>query len=354
MSELTKIEWATHTWNPWEGCTKVSPGCAHCYAEARNQRFHAGANWGPGAPRRRTKNWSAPFKWNAACAKQDELISSSSGFSSNTRARVFTSLCDWLDPEVPIAWLADFLKLIHDTPNLDYLLLTKRPETWHKRIEEANYLLTQISQGAAHMAVKWLIGKEAPPNVWLGVSVEDQQRADERIPELLKIPANIRFLSVEPLLGPLDLESVGPNSRTAHLYDGRGRPGCNGKQVCNPLTGEAPYYREFDGEPCVAFRESLDWVIIGGESGPGARPCNVGWIQSLLAQCQLAGVPCFVKQLGDYCVTDNANCQDWPDEILIQGEGEGFAAGRVLLGKKGGDPSEWPEDLRVRKFPSMP
>lgn len=145
MSENSKIEWTDHTFNPWEGCTKVSPGCAHCYAETRNKRFNAGKNWGKGAPRKRRPKsyWNHAHKWNqtaicskcgAECFRPDQCTLPSIAFQSvccdaPTRSpRVFPSLCDWLDDEVPIGWLADFLQLIHDTPNLDWLLLTKRPE----------------------------------------------------------------------------------------------------------------------------------------------------------------------------------------------------------------------------------
>src|SRR5438309_1214907 len=117
MGENTSIAWCNHTFNPWEGCTKVSAGCAHCYAETRNHRFGAD-NWGKGKPRRRTSdaNWKLPYKWNAQAEKH------------GTRLRVFcASLADWLDDEVPVEWLANLLKLIHQTPNLEWLMLTKRP-----------------------------------------------------------------------------------------------------------------------------------------------------------------------------------------------------------------------------------
>ena len=280
MSEETNIEWATSTGNPW----------------------------GPGAPRFRTKGfWKDALKWNRA------QHNSGAAIVGEPRPRIFPSLCDWLDEEVPIEWLADFLKLIHDTPNLDWLLLTKRPEKWYSRIQEANYTLTRASQGASHMAVKWLLGKEAPANVWIGVSVEDKQRADERIPQLLPIPAKVRFLSVEPLLEAVDLR-YGP-------------------------------------EPT----NQLHWVIVGGESGPGARPCNVDWIRSIVVQCKGAGVPCFIKQLGSVIVSHGITGpgQHWPtSKVLCPKHDRGDGIWRHnLLHKKGRDPAEWPADLRVREFP---
>lgn len=306
MSEQTTIEWATHSWNPWEGCTKVSPGCANCYAEARNKRFSGGANWGKGKPRRRTSpaTWRNPLKWNRE-AEMSEAMSAhepnEEPIFTHTRPRIFPSLCDWLDDEVPIEWLADFLKLIHDTPNLNWLLLTKRPENFTRRV--GSLLSTMFLRDDWRLL--WVEGKQAPANVWIGTSVEDQKRADERIPELLKIPAKVRFLSVEPLLGDVDLA-----------------------------------YTCFNGADSFGSMPGIHWVIVGGESGPGARPCNVAWIRSIVGQCKAAGVPCFVKQLGS-----QPRCQN-----II---GEPPWGELNLKHKKGGDMTEWPEDLRVREFPKL-
>lgn len=323
MSEQTKIEWATHTFNPWIGCTKVSPGCLNCYAEnttrARVLRSRGQEIWGKGNKRVRTSAsyWKDPLKWSRESrqpiavnwSQTDDLGEPAKLFPP--RPRIFPSLCDWLDDEVPIEWLADFLKLIHDTPHLDWLLLTKRPENFQRRV--GSLLSTMFMRDDWRLL--WLEG-QPPANVWLGTSVEDQQRADDRIPELLRIPAAVRFLSVEPLLGPVDLRLV-------------------------ELLQDAS-----EGSPMI------HWVIIGGESGTGARPCHVELIRDLVLQCQAAGVACFVKQLGSHPFTHNANMEDWPDHITITAEGEGFASGRPNLSHpKGGDPAEWPEHLRVREFP---
>lgn len=350
MSETTQIEWAKATFNPWEGCTKVSPGCLNCYAEARNHRFGMD-NWGKGKPRRRTSaaNWKKPIRWNTKVGDWDgvEKFGGVPIPDAGARPRIFPSLCDWLDDEVPIEWLADFLKLIHDTPNLDWLLLTKRPDNWRARIEAAH----DISQlPIAPMLYSWIWNSEhgqkgcgstihnPPQNVWLGVSVEDQQRADERIPELLKIPAKVRFLSVEPLLGPVDLESP----KLKPLYSERGPAG---------------------------HGSGIDWVIVGGESGPGARPCYVQWVRSVVRQCKAAGVPCFVKQLGANipCAAggckpvNKATCIGAYEEMKTEepacneccGHGNEDGHCRKLNHKKGGDMSEWPEDLRIREFPTL-
>ena len=320
MSDTTKIEWTDYTWSPWEGCTKVSPGCAHCYAETRNHRF-GNDNWGRGKPRRLVVDWRKPVRWNAESAGRMEI-----GNQVINRT-VFPSLCDPFDDEVPIEWFARFLKLIHDTPCLNWLLLTKRPENFRKRLGMVK--ATDDEFGA------WLLGwflaanrqynapdrfVAVPDNVWIGASVEDQIRADERIPELLKIPAARRFLSVEPLLGPVTLS-----------LDNR-----NG--------------------PDLGHMAFIDWVIIGGESGVHSRQCKIEWIQDIVSQCRAAGVPPFVKQLGSLATCDNANVFDWPADarLLASDQVEGAASCLIKTRHpKGGDIEEWPDQLRVREFPNL-
>lgn len=227
MSDTTKIEWCDHSWSPWEGCTKVSPGCLNCYAEARDKRhlFGPESHWGKGAPRRLTKDWRKPVKWNKAvgvpvAVNWDCCDDCGEPAKAYHRQKVFPSVCDWLDAEVPIEWLARFLQLIYDTPNLDWLLLTKRPENFHERLlralahaEGIDYATADAWEGDAQTELgiwlnEWLSDDATPPsNVWVGTSVEDQTRADQRVPALLKIPARVRFLSVEPLLGEIDLTS---------------------------------------------------------------------------------------------------------------------------------------------------
>jgi protein gp37 len=235
----TAIEWADDTFNPWWGCTKVSPGCTHCYAETLSTRYGKDV-WGPGRERWKmsAKYWEGPLAWNHKAARDGR------------RRRVFcASMADVFDPAAPTSWRSDLYELICKTPNLDWMLLTKRPS-------EINSLGLP------------------PERVWLGTSVEDQERADSRIRELLKIPAAIHFLSVEPLLEQVTIE--------------------------NP-TG-------------------IDWVIVGGESGPRARPMNIEWARQLKDQCKAAGIAFFMKQLGGY-----------PDK------------------RKSMD--QFPEDVRVREFP---
>lgn len=321
MGVITKIEWTDYTFNPWIGCTKVSPGCAHCYAEnetfARVERKNGRELWGKGKPRHRTSEsyWRQPILWNNQglfCAQCNRLTDGSLCRERHPaalrRRRVFcASLADLLDEEIPIEWLADLLKLIYDTPNLDWLLLTKRPQNFYGRVTEAwHHLFTEGHLDAAMMLDAWLgltTGRLPPKNVWIGTSVEDQKRADERIPELLRIPARVRFLSVEPMLGPI--------------------------QFANSFWS-------------VPGTERVHWAIFGGESGPGARPCNIEWIHDGVRQCRAAGVAPFVKQLG---------ANPW-EQIPLPPPAKGDREIR-LKDKKGGDMSEWPaEDLRVREFPA--
>nr|WP_275921833.1 DUF5131 family protein [Burkholderia sola] len=201
MSENTKIEWCDHTFNPWEGCQKVGPGCDHCYAETRNARFGGGTavNWGPGAPRRRTSaaNWRKPLQWN-----RDGTFYAIHG----RRQRVFcASLADVFDNEVDLLWRRDLFRLIADTENLDWLLLTKR--------------IGNVTTMLRHIGVERL-----PDNVRLGATIVNQAEADRDIPKLLAVPARVRFLSMEPLLGPVDLTSIPWGGLRVSVLQGVGQP----------------------------------------------------------------------------------------------------------------------------------
>lgn len=276
------IEWTDHTFNAWEGCTKVSTGCANCYAEARNHRFAQGRNWGPGAPRRRTaiSNWQQVPGWNkqAACGLCGAIMPISDAIEHRhgsikpalRRVRVFcNSLADLLDHEVPIEWLADLLKLIHNTPNLDWLALSKRIHLWRPRLMAVREHVSTNETERDALLLSWLadwLSGFPPDNVWIGTTIEDQQRADERIPELLKIPAKVRFLSVEPMLEVIEFSDV---TKRADWKSQLGK-------------------KAFDG---------IDWVICGGESGPKKRAFHCDWARSLRDQCKAAGVPFFFKQV---------------------------------------------------------
>lgn len=293
MSENTKIEWCDHTFNPWTGCTKVSPGCANCYAEGWANRYGI-VKWGPGAPRRRTSaaNWKLPVKWNLEAERKRvrDLHSWPAGKPMpDNRPRVFcASLADWLDDEVPVDWLADLLCLIRSTPHLDWLLLTKRPENWQPRLHAVLHHLSE-QDGAFTVETQandrwwhvqhWLDG-DYPHNIWLGTTVENQDMADKRIPQLLRIPAKVRFLSCEPLLERVDLWGTGAT-----------RDNGNG----------------------------IDWLICGGESGPRARAMHPDWARFLRDQCQAANVPYFFKQMGGIRkpfapIPDDINIRQFPTQ----------------------------------------
>lgn len=256
MAENSKIEWTDHTFNPWIGCTKISPeGCKNCYAEALVQRF--GDDF---AVRRRTSaaNWKLPLKWNARAAREGR------------RYRVFcASLADVFDNEAPVQWRRDLFDLIEATPHLDWQLLTKR-------IGNARRLYGDAYLDSAR---PW------PANVWLGATVVNQAEADRDIPKLLAVPARVRFLSIEPMVGPINLmwpETLWPNG-PARCCSGH-ECGCQGQPI----------------DPWLFY--GIDWVIVGGESGRGQdiRPMHPQWVRDLRDQCDTAGVKFLFKQWGEW------------------------------------------------------
>lgn len=315
MAENSNIEWTTHTFNPWRGCTKVSPGCAYCYAETLSKRNpKVLGEWGAGKPRVLASEdmWKKPLKWDKFASEckviggklyhqwgrsvhKDEpqtVVAYHKPHGSREipleeweqgesyRPRVFcASLADWLDDEVPIHWLIRLMSLIVATPNLDWLLLTKRPQNLRPRMEQVVQAiprnnLTLDEAKARALAEAWLTtGGTIIHNIWLGTTVEDQARADERIPLLLSIPAKVRFLSCEPLLGPVNVSEIRDSEGFEYM----------------PLVGaEKPEPR-------------IHWVICGGESGgPQARPMHPDWARSLRDQCAAAGVAFFFKQWGEW------------------------------------------------------
>lgn len=244
MAENSKIEWTDRTFNPWIGCTKVGPGCDNCYAENMMDHRYGRVKWGAGNPRQRTSgaNWRKPLAWDRAAAAMKRVSPSS------RRPRVFcASLADVFDNGVPDDWREDLWSLIAKTPNLDWLLLTKRIGNVERM---APYAWREFG---------WL------DNVWLGITVVNQEEADRDIPKLRDLPAAVRFLSCEPLLGPIDLK-----------------------------------YPTFNGADSFGSLQGLHWVIAGGESGPGARPMHPDWARSLRDQCYAAGVPFLFKQWGEW------------------------------------------------------
>ncbi len=254
MGETSEISWTDATFNPWIGCTKVSQGCVNCYAESFAKRYGK-AEWGPTAQRVKTSvaNWRKPIAWDRKAGQE------------GIRRRVFcSSLADVFEDNQQLPeWRTELFALIEQTPNLDWLLLTKRPENVNGMIPTT-----------------WNTFEKWPAHVWIGTSVEDQAAADKRIPKLVNIPAHVRFLSCEPLLGPVDL---------------------TGKSI-DSVWIDPEYYKIDYGLRDVIDAEGwpIDWVIVGGESGPGARPMHPTWAQSLRDQCVAAGVAYHFKQRGEW------------------------------------------------------
>ena len=296
MSEQTAISWCDSTFNPWFGCTKVSPACDHCYAERlMDHRRHA-VQWGAGQPRKRTRaaNWRQPLKWNAKpfyecpeCNYRGEGIDGAAGcpfcaaYLRSTRRRVFcASLADVFDNEVPEQWRADLFSLIAQTPHLDWLLLTKRIGNAAAMLDRIAYLGTTES----------VLARMPLLNIWLGATVVNQEEADRDVPKLLAVPVARRFLSIEPMLGPVDVSRwLGAQCDRGSVPGPHGRGGvtcplCDGYGAKAPATG------------C----RGIDWIIAGGESGPQARPMHPDWVRSLRDQCAAAGVPFHFKQWGEW------------------------------------------------------
>lgn len=376
MAENSGIEWTHHTFNPWRGCTKVSEGCANCYADTLSKRNPKTLGiWGPNGTRvvAAESQWKQPLKWNRSavltcdeCGNvyHSELVGN--GDDPVQRLWDFECLCGCSRytpsrPRVFCASLADvfedwdgplhradgsivtcsltglesdmnsarrrLFQLIDDTPNLDWLVLTKRPENIRRmwQTPESYRLLSQwYGRDGFDKTGSQPERERYRPNVWLGTSVENQEQADKRIPELLKCRdlSPVLFLSCEPLLGPVDLHD--------YLW-----------------AGELPQTRKVDGKGIV------NWLICGGESGHGARPMHPEWARSLRDQCQAAEVPFLFKQWGEHCYPEQMTastygildakhnfgggaCYDEPHPVGKK------AAGRLLDGREW---NEFPEVL---------
>lgn len=350
---MSKIQWTEKTWNPVVGCTPVSPGCLNCYAATMAPRLAAmGQKAYVGLTVKRKGSCVAAGPVDETPPLQVGKVSRNV-FNGTVRClperlsiplhwrkakMVFVnSMSDLFHESVPFEFIDRAFAVMALCPQHTFQILTKRPERM------AEYLMSRDREEGEHREQVWnakvrLQGKPVSPmvwplpNVWLGTSVEDQKRADERIPWLLKCPAAVRFLSCEPLLGEIDLDRwlwkrCGAGCSTAGYDSAPGFPGGHRCNTCN-----SPGY--------VASREN-HWVIAGGESGPQSRACDIAWIRSIVKQCTDARVPVFVKQLGAMV----SGQIDHPDN-------EGYGVSGVRLeDRKGGDMAEWPEDLRVREFP---
>lgn len=361
MGEITGISWTHHTFNPWLGCQRVSPACGGakgvggCYAESLvtgRMGYNATSAdprrrltlWGPPSTttRHRTSaaNWRKPLAWDRA-AKADGV-----------RRRVFcASLADVFEahPDLP-AVRADLWPLIEACDGLDWQLLTKRPENIRAMVPPA-------------WRSSW------PAHVWVGTTAEDQRRAEERIPHLLAVPAAVRFLSVEPMLEAVDLDPMRCDDcgrSEAQLQADHEWSEGNGNGWCNGCDTELSVGHWLDA--CADGRQrGINWVIVGGESGPGARHFGIAWARSIVEQCDDAGVPVFCKQMGDNPV-DSAMVDIYgPDGKRRYTRPAGHydvAEARATRGydvlphalkfkaHHGADPSEWPADLQRQEFPN--
>lgn len=285
MGAESKIEWTDHTFNPWWGCNEVSPGCKNCYAKKLAARF--GVGWGIRPPRRTfgEKHWNEPLAWNRKAK------------AAGVKARVFCASMGDVFEDHPTcdAERMKLWALIRATPNLMWLLLTKRPENIMPSLDSALARAREATGASepgyhvARMLHLWVNGVP-PKNVALGASIENQAAADARVPALLGCPAAVRFLSMEPLLGPVDLRKV-PRPDNAY-FAWRGETG-----VIGPKD---------EPDDFVYFSKTgiIDWVIVGGESGAGARPMHPEWARGLRDQCVEAGVAFFFKQWGEWAPAD--------------------------------------------------
>jgi protein gp37 len=288
MADRTKIEWTDATWNPIRGCTRVSEGCRNCYAEVMAGRFSDPGQWGHGlAQRVALPGGGTDHRWTGKVELVDAALDLPLRWY--TPRRIFVnSTSDLFHEKVPDEWIDSVFCVMGAATRHTFQVLTKRPER----------MRDYLTRRRCNFAVKAPIGggmvdwhpfnKElaVPPNVWLGTSIEDQATADERWPHLLATPAAVRFLSAEPLLGPLSI---------AHAYT-----------TDAALAVLFAKLERGDVDP----RGNLHWVICGGESGPGARPMHPDWARSLRDQCQAAGVPFFFKQWGEWEPRRGFACPD--------------------------------------------
>lgn len=365
MGTQTGISWTDHTWNPWQGCRKVSQGCRHCYMYAEKSRY---GQEPATVIRSKDATFYAPLKWERQAAAAGE------------QRKVFT--CSWSDFFIEEAdpWRDEAFALMALTPHLTYQVLTKRPERMLEYFTQKRFLCSVAEDIAALAAnigdIVWdgrgsnpgnyrtcmggvpskeKLARRRPfpgwplPNVWLGVSVEDQATADARIPILLQTPATVRFVSYEPALGEVCFRQLRgfSNGITPQTHD-----------ALSGYSSDTPWDYIAHSLPDPQSRGKLDWVICGGESGPKARPCATRWIRSVVQQCARAKTACFVKQLGSTPTCDEADI--WPDStiwtpVLTHPDDEKpYSMGVSLRDRKGADPAEWPEDLRIQQFPLTP
>jgi protein gp37 len=316
----TGIEWTDDTWNPIRGCSRVSAGCMNCYAETTAHRFS-----GEGLPYEGLTNDKGV--WNGRVVVVEEHMNDPLHWMKPRRVFV-NSMSDLFHEGLTFHTIARVFAVMHLAQRHTFQVLTKRPHRMAAWFEWMN-----TDEGRATW-LRFIVGIPDGPaegwscawpfrNIHLGVSAENQATLDERVSVLRRVPAAVRFVSAEPLLGPLDLE--------------RG-----GWALHRPITS-----------PSGETLPGLDWIIVGGESGHGARPFRIEWARDIVDQCRAAGVAVFVKQLGSRCEWGLRGPFGFPLPVRVSREYRDGAPYDVvhLAHHKGADPDEWPADLRVREFP---
>lgn len=321
---MSKIEWTGETWNPIVGCSIVSPGCTNCYAmrmAARLERMGVAHYAGT------TQASKAGPVWTGKLAlAPDHIIAKPLGVAKPTTWFV-NSMSDLFHEDVPDEWIDRVFAVMALCPQHTFQVLTKRSDRMRAYLARHDVglkwsfeWLRIAGEPMPHPdeAVEWT--RRGLPNVWLGVSAERQQEADARIPDLLATPAAVRFVSAEPLLGPIDFTA-------RRLWNGR----------CDACVDEGP---------CTAGDVGINWIIVGGESGHGARPMHREWAESIVGQCRTAGVAVFVKQMGAAYIDEQDGIAG--AALVIPKDAPKV---RRLRDRKGGEMAEWPADLRVREMP---
>jgi protein gp37 len=364
MAQSTNIEWSDAVWNFLRGCSRISEGCGSdrgggCYAERQAIR---GAY--PGGPYEGlVKSTPKGPRWTGNIRFVEELLFAPLRWKKPGRIFV-NSMSDLFHEKVTDEMLDKAFAVMALTPQHTYQILTKRPERmkeyftgkakrppvgtlaqgyWRKwHIWSASVGMPTIERLPWGWNAKEcnIFGRWPLPNVWLGVSVEDQKTADERIPLLLQTPSAVHWLSIEPLLGPVDLTADGL--------------ACD---VCTRCL-EVPLHSQFPCRQCDGTGKSNDlaigWVVVGGESGPKARPMNLMWVHSIVQQCRAGRVPVFVKQLGQKpYIHRHETVKNNRPRFSLHIESLEINQSITFKNRKGGDMSEWPEDLRIREFPGV-
>lgn len=366
MAAQTNIDWADSTFNGWIGCTKVSPACDNCYAAVATPSRTMSIEWGAGKPRHRTSaaNWRQPLLWNANADEFRQCdvcgwrgirkprwavcLHCNNGLMQPTRRRVFcSSLSDVFDNEVPAEWLVDLLDLIRLTPNLSWQILTKRIGNWEARLTVAHqHVVKTMGGGTAEYATHplwalgmwiqdWLAGKP-PANVSIGATICNQGEADRDVTKLLRVPAVVRFLSIEPMLGEVNMRrAICSGLGCGACHQNGSDPSLYKRRVCTVCDRSEQQIREDHGFVYMSEVPKIHQIITGGESGSHARPSNPQWFRNIRDYCAETGTAYFHKQNGEFVSVSEVEGPGkhftFPDGRTVRRTGKKLA-GRTLDG----------------------